>query len=278
MSAQQLIYESAVPVSHGRHGDWSVDIGSDFGFSRHVNSMPLMAVEFPPAAVEYAIIFAGTAEAVMPAVILGLRARENLFLRDGGAWTARYVPAFARRYPFIFSSSEDGKTFTLCIDEACKGVNREGRGAAMFDAEGKPSAYTQTVLQFLQEYQNQFVRTRDFCANLIRHGLLDPMQAQVTTPGGEKFSLSGFQVVNRDRLKALPAEALAELAKTDELELVYLHLQSMRNFGAMVERLEPAAAPATAASEPAPAPEAVPADAPAATAPATGVPPPPGLH
>jgi hypothetical protein len=35
----------------------------------------------------------------------------------------------------------------------------------------------------------------------------------------------------------LPAEKLAELAQTDELELLYLHLQSMRNFRGLRDRL-----------------------------------------
>jgi hypothetical protein len=49
--------------------------------------------------------------------------------------------------------------------------------------------------------------------------------------------------VNRDKAKALPPEKLAELAKTDELELLYLHLHSMRNFPAMANRLAGKAPP-----------------------------------
>ena len=33
---------------------------------------------------------------------------------------------------------------------------------------------------------------------------------------------------------------MAELAATDELELIYLHLQSMRNFEGLMDRLEQA--------------------------------------
>jgi hypothetical protein len=44
--------------------------------------------------------------------------------------------------------------------------------------------------------------------------------------------------VNRDKLKALSGDTLSELAKTDELELLYLHLQSMRNFDGLRDRLE----------------------------------------
>ena len=66
--------------------------------------------------------------------------------------------------------------------------------------------------------------------------LLESMQAQISLPSGSQQSLTGFQVISRDRLKALDADQLAELAKTDALELAYLHLQSMNNFAAIGER------------------------------------------
>ena len=237
MSSQLLIYERAVPVSAARHGQWSVEAGADYGFTRSVNSVPLMAVEFPSAAGEYAIVFTGTAEACVPAVILGMRADENLYLAQQGGWKAKYIPAFVRRYPFVFSSSPDGKTFTLCIDEAFPGCNQEGRGARLFDAERKPTAYVSNVLKFLEQYQLQFRRTQAFCRKLHELDLLEPMRAQASLQSGERLSLAGFMAVKRERLKALPAQTLAELAKTDELELLYLHLHSMSNFTAMGERL-----------------------------------------
>jgi hypothetical protein len=237
MATQLLIYERAVPVSSQRHGKWSVEVGGNYGFSRSVNSVPLMAVEFPAAASEYPIVFAGAGENVMPAVILGVRGQENLFLTRENTWQGKYIPAFVRRYPFVFSSSEDNKTFTLCIDEAFGGFNQEGRGQRLFDDQGKPTDYVQNVLKFLQEYQVQFQRTQGYCRKLGELGLLDAMQAQVTAGKGERSSLTGFRAVSRERLKALPGDKLAELAKTDELELTYLHLQSLRNFSAFGERL-----------------------------------------
>jgi len=234
---QQLIYKTAVPVNSGRHGKSSVEVGADYSFARSVNSLPLMAVEFPQATPDYAIVFAGSSEAVMPAVILGARGNENLYLAKSGEWQAKYVPAFARRYPFIFSGSEDGKTFTLCIDEGFSGFNKEGRGQRLFTDDGKPTPYVDGVLKFLQEYRTQFLRTQAFCKKLIELKLLEPMQAQFTLGSGEKMSLSGFMVVDRKKLNSLPGDVLAEMAKTDQLELLYLHLQSMRNFASVKDRL-----------------------------------------
>ena len=237
MTTQQLIYETAIPVSNARHAKGYVEIMKNYAFARHVNSLPLMAVEFPEATQDYVIVFAGTPENTMPMVILGARQDENLYLNSEGGWQAGYIPAFIRRYPFVFSGSADGKTFTLCVDEAYLGVNFQGRGQALFGEDGKPSPYTDNVLKFLQEYRAQFMRTEVFCKKLRDLDLLEPMQAEFTLGSGEKTALGGFLVVNRTRLKALSAEKLAELAQTDELELIYLHLQSMRNFNVVKDRL-----------------------------------------
>lgn len=240
MNKQMLIYEKAVPVSSQKHRDWSVKTGEDYEFARHANAVPLTAVEFPAATIEYAIVFTGTDEAVMPAVIMGVRNEENLYLAPNGEWRAKYIPAFIRRYPFVFSSIDDGKNFTLCIDEDFAGCNQDGRGERLFDADGNRTQYLETVLTFLKQYQAHFQRTLAFCKKLKDLDLLEPMRAQVALADGKKVDLAGFMAVNRARLKELSDEKITDLAKNDELELVYLHLQSMRNFTNVGERVRDA--------------------------------------
>lgn len=255
MATQLLVYENAVPVSRQRHKDWSVRTGADYGFARKVNSVPLMVGEFASAAPEYPIVFAGSKDDVVPAVLLGFRDHENLYVGEDGAWGAKYIPAFLRRYPFVFASRDDGQNFTLCIDESFSGCNSEGRGERLFDSTGEQTQYVKTVLGFLQAYQVQFQRTQALCRKLRDLDLLEPMQAQVSLKAGEKITLGGFFAVSRDRLKALPAETLSELAKADELELIYQHLGSMHNFTGMGERARQATTaakrdkPADAAAE-----------------------------
>jgi hypothetical protein len=236
VATQLLVYENAVPVSRQRHKDWAVKTGADFSFARKVNSVPLMVGEFASAAPEYPVVFAGTKEEVVPAVLLGFRDHENLYVEDNGGWKAKYIPAFLRRYPFVFASHADGQNFTLCIDESFSGCNTDGRGERLFDSTGEQTQYVKTVLGFLQAYQQQFQRTQALCRKLRELDLLEPMQAQISLPAGQRITLGGFFAVNRDRLKSLPAETLAELARADELELIYLHLGSMHNFTAMGDR------------------------------------------
>ncbi len=237
MAKQLLIYERASPVSKQSHADSSVKVGSDYHFAKEVNSVPLMVAEFANSAVEYTIVFGGQPGELIPVVLLGIRDGENLHVDQDGRWTGTYVPAFLRRYPFVFSSDDKATTFTLCVDEEFPGFNTEGRGERLFDSEGERTQYLQNVLGFLQAYQVQFQRTQVFTRRLEEYDLLEPMQAQFTLRSGQKLTLSGFSTINRERLKALSPERLATLMREDELELVYLHLHSLRNLTPMVERI-----------------------------------------
>ena len=237
MTKQLMIYERAVPISVEAHKGWSVKSDGTYKFAEGVNSVPILAAEFAPAALEYTIIFAGEGDVVFPSVILGMKEGENACVKEDGTWDGRYVPAFFRRYPFIFATSNDEQTFTLCIDEEYDGLNKDGRGERLFDEDGNRTQYLENVLAFSTEYQAQFTRTQAFAKRLLDLDLLEPAQAQFNLASGERTQLTGFKTINREKLKALPAETLAEMAKTDELELCYLHLQSLNNLTPMPQRI-----------------------------------------
>lgn len=231
-----MVYERATPISSEQHRDWSVKTGGDYSFAKEVNSVPTLASEFIASATEYAIVFAGDGDTVFPSVILGVRDGENTFVGEDASWQGRYIPAFLRRYPFVFSRSANGDSFTLCIDEEFEGFNKDGKGERLFDVEGERTQYLENMLNFTREYQAQFNRTTLFANRLRDLDLLEPAQARFQLPGGEAASLAGFKTINREKLKALPAETLAEMAKTDELELCYVHLQSLNNLTPMAQR------------------------------------------
>lgn len=236
MANQLLIYQRAVPVSPQRHGDLYVKTGESFAFAAGVNAVPLLAAEIPHAAAEYPVVFTESNGVVMPALILGVRNNQNLFLTEAGKWDARYVPAFIRQYPFVVAAQENSDAMTLCIDEEFGGCNREGRGERLFDADGERTQYLENVVNFVRDYQVQFQRTKQFCEQLNSNELLEPMRAQFKSPDGQELNLTGFLSINRQKLRALRGNTLEAMAKTDALELAYVQLQTMRNFTAMVQR------------------------------------------
>ena len=224
--AQLLFYENAIPVSPTNHRDLCIE-RVNYSFASNVNAVPLVAAEIPAAATDYPIVFAGQPENTMPVAILGLERGRNQHVDEDGQWTTDYVPAFVQRYPFVFSQAED--QFTLCIDEQWAGCNREGRGDRLFDEQGNRTEYLDGMMKFLGTSQVQAERTKVYCAKLTELGLLDPMSAEITLASGESKSLGGFKAVNRQKLKELDPEKLAELSRTDELELTYVQLLSMNN-------------------------------------------------
>jgi hypothetical protein len=236
-----LIYEDVTPVTRKAHGKLSLKKGKTYEFARETNAVPVVLSEFPAASGEFAIVFTEASEGVIPAVILGVRDNENAYVGKQGGWEASYVPAFIRRYPFVFATDEKAETFTLMIDRNYSGFNKEGRGERLFDAEGENTAFLTNTLNFLREYQAHFARTRAFGNKLGELGLLEPVEARVPLPKDPNRRLTGFKIVNRDKLKALSGELLSQMSKTDELELIFLHLFSLRNLNRLHEKMTAAA-------------------------------------
>ncbi len=240
MTTQLLFYNEVVPISAERHGNWHVRELKDYSFTNKVNSVPLTAVEFLNASSDFPIVFAGDEEAVMPVLLLGMRNAENVFIGSDGSWEGKYIPAFIRRYPFVFSRSEDGENFFLCIDETYPGFNQVGDGPALIGEDGKASDYTQGVLKFLSQYQAEFGRTQAFCKKLKDLNLLERKQVEASLPNGETMSLTGFHTVDRSRLNTLSSEAIVDLVRSGAYELICHHLASLRNFNVLRDRISEA--------------------------------------
>src|SRR3954471_5557872 len=99
-----VYYEKPVLLDRDKHRRRKVQPSADFGFARKANSLYLAAVEFSEAFKEYPILFTrGGNGHIVPVAMLGLRARENLFVDAEGRWLGNYIPAFVRRYPFVLA-------------------------------------------------------------------------------------------------------------------------------------------------------------------------------
>ena len=251
MAKQLMIYEQVVPVSAQQHKDLSVEAGMPYEFARELRAVPLVAQEIVACAHEYTVVFAPTGKEgeIAPFVVLGVQENENLYVTVDGEWDARYIPAFIRRYPFVFAANEDRSKFTLCIDESWQGCNNEGRGQKLFDDKGEKSEFLDRLLKFNEEYQKNAMMTEMFCKRLQELELLDSREAQITIQGKPDVKLAGFQVVNREKLHELSGDVLAELAKNGALQLIYAHMMSLNNLGLVASRIDKRRKTESAAAE-----------------------------
>lgn len=158
-----------------------------------------------------------------------------MFLDNGGAWESNvYVPAYIRRYPFIFMSSSDGLQFTLCVDAESELLGIGGK-RSLFQ-NGEATDITNRALEFCQAFQAQHEYTRQFAEAVSEHGLLSARAAEVTLKSGEKLSLGGFRIIDEGKFNALPSEVFLEWRQRGWLHLVYSHFMSLSNWAGLVDR------------------------------------------
>lgn len=230
-----LFYSNPVPIDFKRHKGKSLSKSINFSFAAETNSIPLNVAEFPLAAHDYVIGFTATQPST-PIAIVGLRNKENLYVDADGKWEADvYIPAYVRRYPFIFLENRQGGQLTLCIDETDTTVEK-GEGQPLVDGD-KQSALVDRALTFCKEYHAIGKQTEEFMKVLADHDLLVDRTAQMEKGDGTKISLTGMRVVSEARLAALDAASFASLRERGFLLAIHAHLLSLNRLNMLGRRI-----------------------------------------
>lgn len=235
-----LFYDNPIALNSETHRNLKIK-PSDEGlkFSGKTNSVLLAGIEFPEACKHFPIVFAKVAgQQVLPMALLGFRDLENLFVDASGKWKCEYVPAYIRRYPFVLAKGDAGQQLTVCIDESYPGFGAD-EGQPLFDKKGEATDYLKGVLTFLQDYQTQIERTDIFLQTLQEFDLLMDVAANVSLPGGERYSMTGLMMVDERKLQALPDEKVVRLFRSSELAWIYSHLLSIGNFSRLLGKAAP---------------------------------------
>ncbi len=227
-----LFYKNPVPLDANAHQGLSLKKNFGLGFTIGVNAVPVNLIELPQISHAYPIAFSPDGNAT-PVAILGLRDNENLFVNAKGEWEAEtYIPAYIRRYPFIFSETPDNDQLSLCVD-LDETVIENGGDQVFFDNDGKPSPLSQNALEFCKSYHAAAQQTLEFSKALAASGILVDRQAEVNTGTGQRINFSGFQIVDEAKLAALSNETFLEWRAKGWLPFIYAHLFS----GAQWQRL-----------------------------------------
>src|SRR5579875_3578171 len=150
-SAMPVFYRRPRPLNATQDAGKSLARAGNFLFARGTNSVALNGPEFPQAMRTYPIVFT-TGEPRTAVAVLGLRDNENLFLDSAGSWRPdSYIPAYVRRYPFVFMVQPGNADMVLCIDDD-SGLLVEDDTRPLF-VDGKPTDVVQHALRFCAEFQ-----------------------------------------------------------------------------------------------------------------------------
>lgn len=227
-----LFYARPEVLEARRHAGLRLKPHPGFEFAAKANAVPINLAEFAKAAVDYPIVFSGTAT-LAPLAVTGLRAGENLFVDAAGAWAPGvYVPAYARRYPFILTRPKpDEDQVMLCMDmESARVGGVEDDGAAPLFDDDAPSEHARNALNFCLEFQRHAAATEETTKYMQDAGLLVAQSGKVELSDGEQLRLTDFQIVDENKLNELPDETLAEMRRLGALGAAYCQLVSMNNW------------------------------------------------
>lgn len=227
-----LFYRRPTPLDAAKHINLGLKKGFGLSFTSQVNAVPINMIEMPQVCHFYPIAFSPDGNAT-PVALMGLRDNENLFVNAKGEWEPNcYIPAYIRRYPFIFSEMPDSDRLTLCVDINDSVVD-EKSDQKFFDKEGKPTQLAQNALEFCKSYHAAAQQTQDFSKALADSGLLVDRQAEISIGEGKKISFSGFRIIDEAKLAELSDKDFLDWRRKGWLPFLYAHLFS----GAQWQRL-----------------------------------------
>lgn len=219
------MYQTPEVLNKEKHGELTYKGINTYEFARGQTTAPLLMQEIAEASAYYPIVFA-TENSARPLALLGLTDR-NVYIDDAGQWTVDYIPAFIRRYPFVFATGEtDTETFHLAIDTSAPQF--AGEGEPLYTEDGEPSAIVKNAMEFLTAYQRASISAESMYQALLDAGVLvaKTLAQQI---GNDTHAIGGFSVVDEEKFKALPDETLALWARNGLLATVYAHWSSLRH-------------------------------------------------
>jgi SapC len=229
-----LFYRNPRPLDAKRHAAKRLRRDGTFAFARSSNSVLLTAGEFAAAAPHFPIVFTMD-DPAMPVALLGVTGNTNQLVDASGRWQPNtYIPAYVRRYPFVFMEDAEHKRFTLCIDEGSDWLT-DDEGEPLY-VDGKPGPVVDQALKFCSDFQNFYAITREFGAALLREKLLIERRAEFRTAAGKQSALSGFRIIDEQALQKLPDATFLDWRKRAWLPLIYSHLFSLTRMGEMFDR------------------------------------------
>ena len=243
MADNPLFYKSIVPLNRETHKSLGLKAStSPYAFAKGSHMIPALVEEFGAASRHLPIVFLMGTSGLSPVFLVGLKPGRNDFVSEDGQWTGGYIPAFLRRYPFMFGEIR-GRDPVVCIDDAYEGLSSQ-EGEKLFDDEGAETPMLRDKIKFVNDYFQSARRSELLGKRVQEHDLLRAISLEAKLPGGGGTTMHGFFAVDENKLAALSDTAFLQLRKDGLIGPIYAHLLSLSAVDKLNVQTESAAATA----------------------------------
>lgn len=223
-----IMYRDLQPLSSVQHGGLRLRALERTNVLNNAHALPLTVDEFILAQRSFPIVFSAGDEAV-PLALFGLNEGVNLAIDENGQFLpGNYVPAYARRYPFMLAQLRpESEELSLCFDPTCEALGTFEEGDALFDGD-QPSEATRNILAFCEQFELAVQRTAAFVKELADTKLLIDGELTIQPDGADQpFVYRGFRMVSEEALNDLRGDVARKLVKSGAMALIYAHLFSL---------------------------------------------------
>lgn len=225
------MYQNLEILNKETHKESSIKEAKNFSYAKNLINAPITAAEFYEACKNYPIFFAKDKdENWFASVMLGFKENTNIFVDSKGNWDKlHYVPAFVRRYPFVFVEQENSDQLLVALDKEYLSSDKKDESRKLFNDKGENSEFLNNALNFLNQFQADSIATKDFIKQLNDWELLEEKTATVVTANKEQFNLTGLYIVNEEKLRHLSKKKRDEINDKNAIPLITAHLISLSN-------------------------------------------------
>lgn len=224
------MYKNLEILNKITHKNKSVKEVKNFFYAKNLTSAPITSAEFFEACKNYPIFFAKDKDNNwFTSVILGYKENNNLFVDEKGNWEkSHYIPAFVRKYPFVFIKEENKDNLFLALDKDYLDDEKNDETRKLFNDKGENTNILKNVLTFLNQFYADSLSTKEFIKQLDEWEILEE-KTVIINDKKEQFNISGLYVVNEEKLKNLSKKKKNDINDKNAIPLITAHLISLSN-------------------------------------------------
>jgi hypothetical protein len=226
-SGLPMLYKDLVPLSSVEHADWRLRMSSDLSLIENLHAVPLTVEEIPMAQRFFPVIFSVGDDAV-PLALMGLNEGVNVFIGEDGRFTAGYVPAYLRRYPWLLAKLRpDTDELSLCFDPSAGLIGAFEDGVELFK-DGQSTDIVTETLKFCEQFEIAAQNTTNFMREVAEFNILEDGELRIQFPDmPQPYTYRGFRMVNEDKLRELRGDQLRKMNQSGMLTVLHAHLLSL---------------------------------------------------
>ena len=232
-----MFYKDLAPVNLEDHGNLRARGTDRATWMINQHAVPLTVEEFPAASRNFPIVFS-MGDSPVPLALMGMSEGINVFVDDEGKVDdGVYVPAYARRYPFLLAKLRpDADELSLCFDPTTDLIGEFEDGELLFE-NGEPSEHIKRTLQFCEQFELAGNKSATFIEELKKHDLLMDGELTFTREDLEQpLVYRGFRMVSQEKLRDLRGDVLRSWNQNGMLPLIFAHLFSLDQVNSIFAR------------------------------------------